>query len=390
MKRLAVSLTVLLAIAAGVVAAAGAAVRQHHAARLTDVNVSYSGVDSETLPAFVAQDSGLTTKNGLNVNLQVLNSTAGVAALLKGDVQIANIGGSEVLAADAAGSDLIIVANYAPLSDYRLYVPASITTAAQLKGKKIGISQFGSTSWVGTVEALRSLHMSSSDVQLIAVGSHSARTAAALSGQISAAVDYPPGSLQLEKAGWHALVNLQTAGYASEGEDVVVTRAYLQSHRDVVQEYVNSIIQASSVIRKNEALSVNVLLKYFQSTDMPTFQATWKELHNIFPAYPFPRAYQYGNAIKYGSEKIPALLGLKVGNYLDPSFVANAANRALVGLTQSAYDKALAKAKRAENRQIVTCKRVDKGKKAALQRCVANAKKQFTKQAAKLKKQLAS
>lgn len=327
-------------IAMGVAAAVGMCVaacgaqpsstKQNTSNKSVSVTVSYSGVDSSTLPAYVAQ-TGYTKKNGLNVNLEDLNSTAGTAALISGDVQIANIGGIDVLTADAAGAHLVIVANYDPVSNYELLVPPTVTKASQLIGKKIGISSPGSVSDSATLEALHYIGLTSSQVDIVAVGSHSARTAAALNGQISGEVDYPPGSIQVESHGWHPLVSLATKKLGSSGECIAVTRSYLKAHRGVVQRYVDAVIQAIGKIKADEALSVTVLDQYFATSNRAEMKQTWKALVPILPKYPVPTVGQMESDVRFATAKDPLLATFNVASALDPTLVQTAETQKVAG-----------------------------------------------------------
>src|SRR5438132_1325344 len=77
----------------------------------TALSVSYSEVIPDELAPWAAADGGTFEKHDLDVTLQSIASANGVAALLSAQVQVAQLGGSEVIGAAAAGGDLVIVAN---------------------------------------------------------------------------------------------------------------------------------------------------------------------------------------------------------------------------------------------------------------------------------------
>ena len=101
-----------------------------------------------------------------------------------------------------------MVASLTPLYPYVLEVQGNIKTGADLKGAKIGITQFGSTIDAATRVALKQLGLSANDVTLLQLTSISARTEALLNNAIQAGLSSPPDSLLLEAHGLHVLVDL--------------------------------------------------------------------------------------------------------------------------------------------------------------------------------------
>ncbi|HVA25828.1 MAG TPA: hypothetical protein VMW62_15725, partial [Chloroflexota bacterium] len=49
------------------------------------LTVSFPEISGDSLPAWVAQDEGIFKKNGLDVDLRLIESAPGMAALLAGD-----------------------------------------------------------------------------------------------------------------------------------------------------------------------------------------------------------------------------------------------------------------------------------------------------------------
>src|SRR5206468_3251632 len=82
-----------------------------------------------------------------------------------------------------------VVAQLAGVYPFVLEVAAKITSIADLKGKKIGVSSVGSSSDIATRAALKKLGLDpDKDVTIVPVGSAAQRTAAMLSGAIDAGV----------------------------------------------------------------------------------------------------------------------------------------------------------------------------------------------------------
>ena len=114
-------------------------------AQLTRLNVGYSAVSADQLPAWVAKDSGIFARNGLDVQLIFFTGgTTAILALVSGDVPITQVSGPGLVNSVLAGSDAVFVAAGITSLNYVLMGKPGIKTAQQLKGGTLAISRFGS------------------------------------------------------------------------------------------------------------------------------------------------------------------------------------------------------------------------------------------------------
>src|SRR5260370_19596878 len=165
-------------------AAAGPAVPLH---------VSYSNLIADNLPEWLALEAGIFKQNGLDVTLDNIVSSTGIPALLSGQVQIAHLGGSETLSAAAEGGDLVVISITGPVYPFVFMAPAAITSIDQIKGKKIGVSNVGSSSDIATRVMLKKVGMDpEKDVSIVPVGSLPNRMAPLLNGTTDAGLTNQP------------------------------------------------------------------------------------------------------------------------------------------------------------------------------------------------------
>src|SRR5260370_3402641 len=119
------------------------------------IGIAYSNLIADSLSLWVARESGIFAKNGLDVDLQYIASSNAFTALLAGQVQASSGGGSEVISGTANGADVVVVANLMPIYPYFMEAPASIKTAADLKGQSIAITNPGATFDIASRVALK-------------------------------------------------------------------------------------------------------------------------------------------------------------------------------------------------------------------------------------------
>jgi NitT/TauT family transport system substrate-binding protein len=294
--------------------------------------VSYSNIIGDELPLWATKEGGFFEQNALDVaDLQNIASAQGVPALISNQVQVAQVGGSEVLSVNAEGGDLVVVAQLAGVYPFVLEVAAPIKTIADLKGKKIGVSSVGSSSDIATRAALKKMGLDADkDVTILAVGSAAQRTAAMLSGAIDAGVSQPPDSLAVEAKGFHVLYDLASQKLPSANTSVVVTRTFLTANKAVVQRYVDSLVQGIKKMKAERQFGIDVLKKYFKSTDDTAMAATYDFYAQLVTAtQPFPRPEMFADAQSILGAKSDKVKNYDVSKMLDTSFVQSAVDRGL-------------------------------------------------------------
>jgi len=295
------------------------------------LTVSFPEISGDSLPAWVAQDEGIFKKNGLDVDLRLIESAPGMAALLAGDTDIALIGGSEVVGADVGGAGVKVTAVIDPYYPYLFEAAKDVHSAAELKGKKIGVSKFGSSSDTATRIVLQKVGIDpNKDVTIIQVGSAAARTAAVVGGAIQGAIAHPPENLKMEQAGFHVLFDLTSLGLPNDNVSVNAKASWISGHRDAMQKFVDSMAEAMTFMKQDKASTLKVIAKYYKSNDAQLNGATYDfHVTRIFRAFVPPKPEQFTGIISTLSERNPKAKGFDASSILDPSFANSTISRGL-------------------------------------------------------------
>ena len=168
------------------------------------------------------------------------------------------------------------------------------------------------------------------DVTIIAVGSAAQRTAALLAGSIQAGVSQPPDSIALEDKGFHVLYDLASQKLPSANTSVVVTRSFLNANKAVVQRYVDSLVQGIKKLKADRPFGIDVLKKYFKSTDDKAMGVTYDFYAQLVTAtQPFAKPEMFADAQTILGAKSDKVKAYDVTKMLDTSFVQSAVDRGL-------------------------------------------------------------
>src|SRR5260370_38418592 len=101
-------------------------------AQATKISIAYSNLIADSLPLWVARESGIFARNGLDVDLQYIASSNAFAALLASQGQAASRGGSAGIHGPAHRAAAGVVGQLRPHHPHLLEAPPRIKTAADL------------------------------------------------------------------------------------------------------------------------------------------------------------------------------------------------------------------------------------------------------------------
>ncbi|HWO43636.1 MAG TPA: ABC transporter substrate-binding protein [Candidatus Eisenbacteria bacterium] len=262
-------------------------------AQLTKVNVGYSAISGDQLPAWVAKEAGIFEKNGLDVQLIFFTGgTTAVMALVSADTPISQVAGSAVVNSALAGSDAVLIVGGVTSLNYYLMAQPQIKTPEQLKGGTVAISRFGSASDFIARFALSKIGLTpGKDVTLVQIGSTPARMDATLTGRVQATVINPPASFIAQKRGMTVLADLPKLGLVYQHTSAATTKRYIREHPDIVRRYVKSQVEAVHRIYTDKETSLKVLSKYFgRGVEREILEKTWENLLNdaVLPRKQYP------------------------------------------------------------------------------------------------------
>lgn len=198
-------------------------------------------------PIYVAKQDGVYAAAGVDAQIRHHGSDEGLfTALTSGKEDVTVATGDEVLQARAQGADLVSIGAVYHRYPVAIIVPAdsSIHSAADLRGRRVGVPGKYGSSWYGLLAALAGAGLTTSDVRVESIGY--TQRAALTSHQVDAIVGFTNNDLvQLTQAG----VPARAVALTSTGEPplvstaIVTTRGWLRGH----PEQARAVVQATVV-----------------------------------------------------------------------------------------------------------------------------------------------
>jgi len=293
---------------------------------LTSISVSYPEGGAH-LPLFLARDTGIFAKHGLDVTLKGLGGgSVASAALIGGDIQIADITGSEITSADANGADILALGTLDPVYPYVFEVTPDIKTKDDLIGRSIAIRAIGDATDIATRVALKHAGLDpDKDVTILALTQENARMAALTSGQMCCSVAQVQDRIALEKIGFHVLFDLTAQGLPNAQGVIATQRAYASAHPEVVQNFVNALVESIARMKANKTAALPVLKAQLSLEDDDIVNATYDFFAgSVVPSVPLPAPAQFADGIAILGEKNEKVKSLDISKYIDTSYVQKA------------------------------------------------------------------
>jgi NitT/TauT family transport system substrate-binding protein len=252
--------------------------------------VTFSAFNANMLSLWVAKDAGYFDEQGLDVRMLLIRGgSIALQVLVSGQSPIGLVGGTAMAYAYLQGNkDVVMISRLQNVMAYILASKPEIQKPEDIKGKKLAVSRFGSTSDFVAEYALKHLGLKKNDVSMIQIGLEGDRLLAMQRGDISLSVFSPTIAPVVKKAGMRILLDLEDlkVPYLLTGHGT--TRSYLEKNRPVVIKFMRASIKAIRRIKADHPYAEKILTKYVTTADQETAKAALDHQLRILPDVPYP------------------------------------------------------------------------------------------------------
>ncbi len=271
------------------------------------LNMVYNNLSVGSGPIWVAQNAGLFQKHGLDVSLSLARGSLSVQAMLAGSFPVGIVSASGIVSSHSSGARLKIVAGVINTLLYTVIAAPEITSGAQLKGKRVGISRFGDSSELATRIAAKELGLDPDrDIVMIQVGSGPDRFNALRAGAIQAAVVGPAEVVRGKKEGFNLLIDLTTKNVEYQGSVMAMTEDFI-AQEDTALRVIRALVEGLHFFKTHRDESVRIMSAYLKGADLDAMKQGWVAYaERIFPVKPYPSARGMELVIREVASQNPA------------------------------------------------------------------------------------
>jgi NitT/TauT family transport system substrate-binding protein len=311
----------ILVIAVAVIAALGARSVSVNAA--DKIKIGYSGATVSNAMLWVTEEGKLFQKNGIDPQILYLQTTLGQTAMIAGEIDMCVYSGSLLSSARLQGVDVVMVTSFLSRPLYRLVVRPEIATVADLKGKRLGITRFGTVTDSMTRLLIARLGLDpDKDVSYVQVGDVPILLASLSTGRIiDGAIVQPPYYLKAVATGMRVLVNMQEMDIPIQQTGLNTTQRFIAKNPDVSRRVVKSVIEGIHLMRTNPSVAKRALSRRMQIKDEKELEDTYQLLKSFVQIKPYPTLEGFKTIFDDLARRIPAAKNANPKDYVDTRFI---------------------------------------------------------------------
>lgn len=226
-----------------------------------------TGGFSPSVPPFVSFAKAQMLRQDIEVE-DILMSSGSLSAqtLASGQVKIIVTTSAVVPQFNLSGGDMVIVAGTINKLPYQIVARGEFKTPALLKGKRVAISRFGSSSeWLVRLALTKMGLDPDKDVTIVQIGGQSERLAALQNNAAQATLLGPPTStMAVRSLGMVQLADLSEYDTTYPLQSVITTRAYVKENRPLVKRFLRGLGLAFNQYREQPKDGIAFQMKQFK------------------------------------------------------------------------------------------------------------------------------
>jgi NitT/TauT family transport system substrate-binding protein len=294
---------------------------QPAAGQSTTLHIGFNGFYGAA-PLYVAQDAGIFRKHGFRLEMVfIAGGSLSTQALIGKSLDLLQTGGPPFLNAYLRGARLKIIGGVTNILPYVLITGGGINSAEQLRGKKIGISRFGSNTDFVVRLALGQLGLTPKDVTVLQVGGSQSRLVALKAGNIDATVLSPEEALAAQKTGLNPLLDFVAKGVEFPHVNIVAREEYLQTQAGLVKRFMTAYVEGIGFFKTHKEEAVRKMMVLSRLNDREIAEKAFDVYSRSLPDDGRPTMKGLEAVLADFARDDPKAKGLTVAQIVDLSFL---------------------------------------------------------------------
>jgi ABC-type nitrate/sulfonate/bicarbonate transport system substrate-binding protein len=288
------------------------------------LRIGYSSISGSYLGLWVAHDAGFFAKEGLEDQMILIPSGSQLAQVATaGEVDIAALNGSSAMAAALQGADLKIVGNTTNKLIFSVYVRPEIKTVESLKGKKIGVTRFGSATDIAARFALRKHNLDpQKDVNILQMGAMTSIMGGLQGGSIDAGLVSPPTLFAVDKMGFKELISVTDMDLAFPNPSLIVQGGIMRKKPDLIERFMRAYARAIHRAKTDKEFTFKSIAKYTKIEDVAVLQKAYDlYVGKVLERAPYINMAGMRNALDDLAKTVPAAKTVKPEQFIDTRFL---------------------------------------------------------------------
>ena len=292
------------------------------------LRLGLSSIGATNGSIWAAEEKGLFRKHGVDVEVIFIGGGGArvVSSLLAGDIHFSVGGGEGSIRSQMRGAETVIASSTLTKGLQRILAKPEIKSYQDLKGRKIGITQFGSAAHLVLALMLKKWNMRPDQVQTLQVGSSPALLASLEKGGIDAAVLTLPTFFLAEDKGYRVVGDPMTMDIYYLQNTLESTRSFLRKNRDQALKFMRGYIEGIAYFKKNKKESLDIMgrklrIQSSQERDVRYLEMSYNLMTAAYSDIPYPSLRAVQAIVDKIAEEDPKIKERDVRSFVDDTLV---------------------------------------------------------------------
>lgn len=254
------------------------------------IRVGQGSVSLQSGLMHIGKDRGLFAKYGLTTEvIYIPGGSTNVQVLVSGNLDLSQLSGAPGVAANLEGADLVYFVGLLDKLNYQLITRPEIKNIEQLRGKKFGVSRFGSSADFGMRAMLKRVGIDPvKEATILQIGDEPARIAAIKSGNIDGTVANAPFGTEAERLKLSVLADSLKMDIPFFNTGLLGSKKYLEKQDAKVMNFLRAYLEAIKVLKTEREYSIKALAQFTRVQNLKAVQEGYDYFVSQLPPVPYP------------------------------------------------------------------------------------------------------
>ncbi len=290
------------------------------------IRIGYSSISGAYIGIWVAHDSGYFAREGLDDQMILIPSGTQLAQVtIAGEIDVGALNGSSAMAAALQGADIKMIGAAVNKMIFSVYARPEIKTVEGLKGKKIGITRFGSAPDISIRYALKKYNMNADkDVTLFQLSFMGTIAGGLQGGSVDAGVVSPPTLFAVEKMGFKELINITDMNLAFPNPALVAVGSIIKTRPEIIDRFMRAYARGIHRAKTDKEQTFKSMATYTKIQDPAVLQKAYDlYVGKVLERAPYISVAGAQNALDDLAKTLPAARTAKPEQFIDHRFLDN-------------------------------------------------------------------
>jgi len=271
----------------------------------------------------IGKDRGLFAKYGLTTEtIYIPGGSINVQVLVSGNLDLAQLSGAPGVAANLEGADIVYFAGLLDKLNYQLITRPEIKGIEQLKGKKFGVSRYGSSADFGMRAMLKRVGVDPiKDATILQIGDEPARIAAIKSGNIDGTVANAPFGIEAERLKLNVVADSVKMDIPFFNTGLLGSRRFLDKQEARVMNFLRGYLEAIKIMKTEREYSIKALAQFTRVQNLKAVQEGYDYFVKQLEPVPYPSVVAMQAVVDQIAETNPKARGIDAKNYVNDRYL---------------------------------------------------------------------